>query len=144
MPGKVISSRPEPLPEALADAAAEVAPIPQDEEGQPVFGAPWEAQAFALTVALHERGVFSWPEWAQALAGAIRDAQAGGDPDDGSTYYRHWLAALERLVAAKGVAGPDGLGERRAAWARAAEATPHGEPILLENDPLSRERAGRQ
>ena len=133
-------NRPEPLPNALADAAASIAPIPQDNEGKPVFAAPWEAQAFAMTVALHERGVFSWPEWAQALAGAIRDAKACGDPDDGSTYYRHWLAALEGLVAEKGVSGREALDERRGAWACAAEATPHGEPILLDNDPLARER----
>jgi nitrile hydratase accessory protein len=125
----------------MADAAAKVAPIPQDTEGKPVFAAPWEAQAFALTIALHERGVFSWPEWAQALAGAIRDAQAAGDPDDGSTYYQHWLGALERLVAEKGMARREALLERQGAWARAAEATPHGEPILLENDPLKHEPA---
>lgn len=124
------------LPEGLAAAAAPVAPIPRGEDGAPVFGAPWEAQAFAMTLALHERRLFSWKEWAAALAEEIKRAQAAGDPDDGSTYYRHWLAALERLVAAKGVASEAVLAERRDAWERAAEATPHGAPILLENDPL--------
>ena len=119
----------------IARAAAEVAPIPRGEDGAPVFREPWEAQAFAMTLALHERGLFTWPEWAQALAEAIRHAQSAGDPDDGSSYYRHWLSALERLVAAKRVASEHHLAERRAAWERAADATPHGEPILLENDP---------
>lgn len=122
---------------AIAGVSAEIAPIPRGEDGAPVFREPWEAQAFALTLALHERGLFTWPEWAQALAGEIRQAQASGDPDDGSTYYRHWLAALETLAAAKGITSGDALADRRAAWDRAAHATPHGAPIVLENDPLA-------
>jgi nitrile hydratase accessory protein len=98
----------------------------------PVFAAPWEAQAFALAVALHERGVFSWPEWAAVLAEEIRRAQAGGDPDTGETYYRHWLAALERLVVDKGVADAATLGRYADAWGRAAARTPHGTPIELD------------
>ena len=117
-------------------AADTVAPIPRGGDGEPVFAEPWQAQAFAMTLALHERGLFGWGEWAEALGAAIRQAQAGGDPDDGSTYYRHWLAALERLVAANGVASPAVLEERRQAWDRAARATPHGQPIALENDPF--------
>jgi nitrile hydratase accessory protein len=119
----------------LVAAAASVAPIPACGDA-PVFAAPWEAQAFAMALALHERGLFSWSEWAAALSGAIRDAQAHGDPDDGSTYYGHWLAALERLVAERGIVPPETLHARRDALARAARATPHGEPVLLENDPL--------
>ena len=140
-------NRPEPARDGasrhdeIARAAAAVAPIPRGEDGAPVFREPWEAQAFAITLSLHERGLFTWPEWAQALAGAIGQAQAEGDPDDGSTYYRHWLSALERLVAAKGVASAQALAERRAAWERAAEATPHGAPILLENDPAPQRSA---
>jgi nitrile hydratase accessory protein len=124
------------LPEGLSAAATAVAPIPRGDDGAPVFAAPWEAQAFAMTLALHQRGLFTWPEWAAALAAEIKRAQAGGDPDDGSTYYRHWLAAIERLAAEKGVTSPAALAERRDAWDRAAHATPHGQPILLENDPL--------
>lgn len=122
------------LQEALA--ADSVTSIPRGDDGALVFQAPWEAQAFATTLALHARGLFTWPEWAAALAAEINRAQAAGDPDDGSTYYRHWLAALERLAAAKGVATSKALDERRAAWDRAAHATPHGQPILLQNDPL--------
>ena len=127
----------------MARAAAAIAPIPRDQDGAPVFAAPWEAQAFAMTLALYERGLFTWSEWAAALAAEIKTAQHAGDPDDGSTYYRHWLAALERLVAEKGVAPAPVLAERRAAWERAARATPHGEPILLENDLSARGEARR-
>ena len=119
------------VPEGLARAAAAVAPIPRGDDGGPVFAAPWEAQAFAMTLALYEHGVFTWSEWAAALAREIKIAQQGGDQDSGSTYYRHWLAALERLVAEKGIAAEGVLAERRAAWDRAAHATPHGRPIVL-------------
>jgi nitrile hydratase accessory protein len=125
-------------PDDLLAAAETVAPIPRDPDGSPVFAEPWQAQAFALTLALHERGLFTWKEWASALAEGIKRAQPAGDPDDGSTYYRHWLATIERLAAAKGVASEAALAERREAWHRAAHATPHGLPILLENDPLAR------
>jgi nitrile hydratase accessory protein len=122
-------------PEAAAAAAlAGIAPLPQ-QDGGPVFREPWEAQAFAMAVSLNAAGLFTWPEWAAALATAIRSAQEAGDPDDGSTYYRHWLVALERLVAEKGVASADALAVRRDAFDRAAHATPHGQPILLGNDP---------
>jgi nitrile hydratase accessory protein len=124
------------LPEALSAAAAAVAPIPRGHDGAPVFSAPWEAQALALTLALHEHGLFTWTEWAAALAAEIKRAQEAGDADDGTTYYRHWLAAIERLAAEKGVTSAAALAERRDAWDRAAHATPHGRPILLENDPL--------
>ena len=87
---------------AARRATAAVPGIPRDAEG-PVFREPWEAQAFAMTLALHERGLFSWPEWAATLGEEIKRAQAAGDPDTGETYYRHWLNALERIVAAKGV-----------------------------------------
>jgi nitrile hydratase accessory protein len=111
-------------------AAAALPGLPRDADG-PVFAEPWEAQAFALAVALHERGVFSWSEWAAALAEEIHRAQATGDPDTGETYYRHWLAALERLVSEKGVADAATLARYADAWGRAADRTPHGTPIEL-------------
>jgi len=104
--------------------------IPRDADG-PVFREPWEAQAFAMALTLHGRGVFTWPEWAATLAAEIRRAQAAGDPDTGETYYRHWLAALERLVAEKGVADTTTLVRYRNAWDHAADRTPHGAPIEL-------------
>jgi nitrile hydratase accessory protein len=116
---------------AAARRAAQALPgIPCDAEG-PVFREPWEAQAFAMVVALHERGLFGWDEWAAMLGAEIKAAQRAGDPDTGETYYRHWLAALERMVARKGIADPAALGRYRDAWDRAADRTPHGEPIAL-------------
>jgi nitrile hydratase accessory protein len=122
--------------EDLTSAAAEVAPIPRGDDGAPVFREPWEAQAFAMTLALYEQGLFTWTEWAAALSGAIKQAQASGDCDDGSTYYQHWLAAIEQLVKDKRIASEQAMADRRDAWDRAAHATPHGQPILLANDPL--------
>jgi nitrile hydratase accessory protein len=116
--------------QAALEATAAVAGIPRDAEG-PVFREPWEAQAFAMTLALHERGVFSWSEWAAALAAEIKRAQAAGDPDTGETYYAHWLNTLERIVAEKGVTTQDTLHRYRDAWDRACDRTPHGEPIEL-------------
>ena len=105
--------------------------LPLGDDGAPVFREPWEAQAFAMAVRLHQAGHFTWPEWAAALADQIRRAQAAGDPDLGDTYYRHWLAALEHLVSAKGLVTGDELAARKAAWAEAARTTPHGAPIEL-------------
>jgi nitrile hydratase accessory protein len=87
-----------------------------------------------MTLALHARGLFTWPEWAATLGAEIKRAQAAGDPDTGETYYRHWLAALERIVAAKGLADVRALGRYREAWAHAAARTPHGTPIELKPD----------
>jgi nitrile hydratase accessory protein len=112
-------------------AAAEAVPELPRDAGGPVFREPWEAHAFAMTLALHERGVFTWPQWAEALAAEIARAQAAGDPDTGATYYRHWLAALERIVAETRVADRATLARHRDAWARAAARTPHGTPIEL-------------
>jgi nitrile hydratase accessory protein len=115
---------------AAARATQAVAGIPRDDDG-PVFHEPWEAQAFAMALALHGRGLFTWNEWATALAREIKRAQAGGDPDTGETYYRHWLATLEVLVAEKGVATADTLHRYRDAWDHAADRTRHGAPIEL-------------
>jgi len=104
--------------------------VPADSDG-PVFREPWEAHAFALAVTLHQRGLFTWLEWAHALAAQIAAAQDAGDADLGDTYYRHWLAAIEGLVAAKGASSPAELSRCRDAWDRAADRTPHGHPIEL-------------
>lgn len=112
-----------------ADLAALPA-LPRDEEG-PVFKAPWEAQAFAMTLTLHTRGVFTWREWADALAAELSAAAARGEPDDGSHYYEHWLAALEKLAAGKKLVGEQELERRVDEWDAAARATPHGKPIEL-------------
>ena len=114
-----------------SDRAPALPALPRDEAGAPVFHAPWEAQAFAMAVRLHEAGHFTWAEWADRLAQAIARAQAVGDPDRGDTYYHHWLAALEGLVAEKGLIAADELRTRKAEWEAAARATPHGQPIEL-------------
>jgi nitrile hydratase accessory protein len=123
----VTSSEPTPT-----QGAPEAVPgMPSDSSG-PVFGEPWEAQAFAITLALHRRGLFTWIEWSTRLAVEIERAQAGGAPETGETYYRHWLAALERLVADKRLSDQAELARYRDAWRRAADRTPHGTPIELE------------
>lgn len=104
--------------------------IPSDPEG-PVFQEPWEAQAFAMTLALHRRGLFTWSEWANVLAAEIKRAQETSDPDTGVTYYHHWLAALERVLIEKSVTDEATLDQYREAWKHAAGRTPHGTPIEL-------------
>ena len=106
--------------------------MPSDDGAEPVFREPWEAHAFALAVSLHQRGLFTWPEWAEALARQIAAAQAAGDADLGDTYYHHWLATLETLVAAKGASSTAELERYRQAWDRAADRTPHGRAIELQ------------
>ena len=123
---------------AAARRATEAVPgIPRDAQG-PVFREPWEAQAFSMALALHQRGLFTWPEWAATLADEIKRAQAAGDPDTGETYYRHWLANLERLIAVKGVTTAHDLHRYRDAWDHAADRTPHGTPIELSPDDFAK------
>jgi nitrile hydratase accessory protein len=116
--------------DAAAAACATVPTIPRDDDG-PVFREPWEAQAFAMALSLHARGLFTWNEWANTLGDEIKRAQAAGDADTGETYYRHWLATLEKLVADKGIATSDTMHRYRDAWDHAADRTPHGSPIEL-------------
>lgn len=108
-----------------------LAALPRDDDG-PVFAEPWQAQAFALTLELHAAGHFTWNEWAEALASEIAAARSRGDPDRGDTYYLHWLSALERLVAGKGLMSAGELAARKAEWREAARATEHGRPIELQ------------
>jgi nitrile hydratase accessory protein len=112
-------------------AGGNALPLPPDDSAAGHFAEPWQAHAFALVLMLHERGVFSWPQWAQALARRIHTAQLQGDPDDGSSYYRHWLDALEELTITHGLATADQLHALEHAWADAAARTPHGQPIEL-------------
>ncbi|MBI3042234.1 MAG: nitrile hydratase accessory protein [Betaproteobacteria bacterium] len=116
-------------PERALDA---LPALPRDAEG-PVFQAPWQAQAFAMALSLHERGAFTWREWADALASELAATAARGEPDDGTRYYEHWLAALEKLVARKKIITGNELARRVDEWDAAARATPHGKPIELGN-----------
>jgi cobaltochelatase CobN len=108
----------------------ELPSLPRDDSG-PVFREPWQAQAFALAVRLSAQGHFTWTEWAAALAAELGAAVERGEPDDGSEYYHHWVAALEKLVIAKGLTGEPELYERKEAWADAYRHTPHGKPVEL-------------
>lgn len=107
--------------------------LPKSPEGAPVFPEPWAAEAFAMTVHLHERGVFAWSEWAAALSREVHKPERAAD---GSDYFDCWVAALSGLLAEKGVADADMILALQQSWQRAAEATPHGQPIELANDPL--------
>jgi nitrile hydratase accessory protein len=104
--------------------------LPREKDG-PVFAEPWEALAFALAVKLSEQGHFTWKEWTEILGEELRSASKRGEPDDGSHYYEHWVAALERLVTAKGLTNRAALEIRKEAWADAYRHTPHGQPVEL-------------
>jgi len=113
-------------PERLASLPS----LPRDGAG-PVFAEPWQAQAFAIAVRLSAQGYFTWKEWASALADELKGATDRGEPDDGSRYYEHWLAALERLVTLKNLSNPAEMRARKEAWADAYRHTPHGKPVEL-------------
>ena len=118
-------------PESAAIALqAELPGLPRNADG-PVFEAPWEAQAFAMTLALHQRGEFSWKEWAQTLAEVIGEVRQRNESDTGERYYYHWLTALERIATRKGLVTDALLLARRQQWEEAARRTPHGQPIEL-------------
>jgi nitrile hydratase accessory protein len=112
--------------------------LPRESDG-PVFAEPWQAQAFALAVKLSAEGHFTWKEWAATLADELQAAANRGEPDDGSRYYEYWLAALERLVTAKGLADPTALVTRKQDWAAAYRNTPHGHPVELQQSPRAPE-----
>ena len=120
----------EPNPTPSSNRLSDLPRLPRDEGG-PVFAEPWQAQAFALAVRLSEQGHFTWKEWAATLADELKAAADRGEPDDGSHYYEHWLAALERLVTSKQLADPPELLTRKDEWADAYRHTPHGKPVEL-------------
>lgn len=103
-----------------------------EHDDEPVFREPWEAHAFALAVTLHETGLFTWTEWAEYLSAELHNSNA---LEDGSDYYVHWLSALQKLLVSRQVTATDTVDQLATAWQRAAHATPHGQPVVLENDP---------
>jgi nitrile hydratase accessory protein len=118
--------------EEIAQHCGGQMPLPvQDAQGT-VFAEPWQAHAFAMTLQLHEKGLFTWPEWAEALTQEIKTAQQAGDADTGATYYTHWLNALEAMVLRKNLGTPDQIHALEHAWEDAAARTPHGQAIVLE------------
>ena len=131
-------NQPNPIPET--ENLAALPQLPRDAGG-PVFAEPWQAQAFALAVKLSGQGHFTWKEWASALAEELKAAADRGEPDDGSHYYDHWLAALERLVTAKGLSDSGAMLARKEAWADEYRHTPHGKPVELGAGSKSLEKA---
>ena len=127
-------------PADIARQCGDLLPLPAFRDDGTIFAEPWQAHAFAMAVQLHERGLFTWPEWAAALTAEIRAGQADGQvdagDDDGSLYYTHWLNALEKLVIAREVGTPEQIHALEHAWEAAAERTPHGQPIVLETADL--------
>ena len=124
----------------LADIAAQCSgalPLPPGAADVPVFAEPWQAQAFAMAVQLHAKGVFTWPQWAHALSQTIAQAGAAGDPDDGSGYYQHWVDALEHLVLAHNLGTAEQIHRLEHAWEAAAVRTPHGQPIEVQAQDFS-------
>jgi len=115
------------------DAAKRFAASPRlpRDAGGPVFAEPWQAQAFALAVQLSAAGHFTWTEWTTALGAHLQAAVGRGEPDDGSRYFEHWLAALEQLVTEKKLTNLTALRARKDAWADAYRHTPHGQPVEL-------------
>jgi nitrile hydratase accessory protein len=120
----------QPDPDPAAEQLGALPRLPREKDG-PVFAEPWQAQAFALAVKLSENEYFTWKEWAAALADELKAAEDRGEPDDGTRYYEHWLAALERLVVNKGLTDRDAMRERKEVWAEAYLHTPHGTPVEL-------------
>src|SRR5262245_24710871 len=123
-------------PNAVHRATEALPTIPRDIQG-PVFREPWDAHAFALALTLQDTGLFAWTEWAAMLSEEIKTAQGAGEPVTGTTYYRHWMATLERMVAEKGLATAETLTRYERAWDRAAHRTPHGMPIELRPEDFS-------
>jgi nitrile hydratase accessory protein len=119
-----------PEPDIRPDHLAGLPRLPRDEGG-PIFAEPWQAQAFALAVKLSGEGHFTWKEWAAALAAELKAAEDRGEPDDGTRYYEHWLAVLERLVTDRGLTDRASLLQRKEEWADAYRHTPHGKPVAL-------------
>lgn len=94
------------------------------------FDAPWQAQLFALTVALNEAGQFTWAEWAEVFGPRVQDVEA-------AFYWEVWSQALIALLQSKGIAGAAEVQQLTQDWQAAARATPHGQPITLPHDPVT-------
>jgi nitrile hydratase accessory protein len=109
------------------------------EPERPVFEEPWQAKAFAIAVALHERGVYTWSEWAEKLGARVATAEASG----ADAYYCSWLDALEDMLVTKGVTTAGEAARWREAWRQAAARTPHGAPIEVQSEDFKKPAARR-
>lgn len=105
--------------------------MPATDRPEPVFEAPWHAQAFALAVHLNEAGFFTWPDWVARFSAGLKAAGLARELNGGDDYFTVWLATLEGLMRDQGHAGTEELAAMKEAWARAYLATPHGAPVHL-------------
>ena len=109
----------------VADMAGPTA-LPR-QSGELLFQDPWEGIAFALAVALCERGHFAWAEFQQRLIAAIGEADR--QPSDARpTYYECWLNALQAVLVDKAIVSKQKL-SRRAGWL-ARMAAPPGSRLM--------------
>ena len=97
----------------------------------PVFEAPWHAQVFALTVHLHERGLFTWPDWATGFGATLARHGLERELNGGDDYFNAWLETLETVLREAGQADAVQVEAVRAAWENAYLSTPHGQPVRL-------------
>lgn len=104
--------------------------VPVNANG-PAFDHPWQAQAFSLTVHLHKKGLFSWADWVRIFSDEIKASPALHGESVNDTYYRQWLAAMEKLVAVLGLTVSDDISRRTDEWRQAYLNTPHGQPVAL-------------
>ena len=118
---------------SVADDRYSLPGSPLGAHDGPVFDHPWQAQAFALVVNLHQAGLFEWKDWAERFTAEIAAAPQREDESVNDAYYRQWVAALEQLLAALGLVEDAAVGTRAEAWNQAYLNTPHGQPISLAN-----------
>jgi nitrile hydratase accessory protein len=86
--------------------------------GELVFEAPWHSRAFGLVVALHERGALDFEEFRADLIAEVRAWQGAYDHTDPRwAYYERWQAALERVLARRGLLSTTELDARAATLA---------------------------
>lgn len=83
------------------------------KNGELVFEAPWESQAFGMAIALYERGHYDWEEFRGRLISEIGDwERSEEDEREVWDYYRHWLASFEALVKDRGLLSEEEIEER--------------------------------
>lgn len=109
-----------------------------DLEGA-VFDKPWQAQAFSLVVNMHKSGLFKWKDWAEMFSAEVSRAPARPGESVNDTYYRQWVATLERMVVKLRVASSSDVTELSQKWKSAYLNTPHGHPIELSHSECSHE-----
>ena len=92
---------------------------PPMANGEVLFDAPWQGRVFGMARVLAEAGCFTWDDFRAHLIAQIGawDRSAGGDLPPGEAaadyrYYDHFLAALQAVLAEKGLLAPTALEDR--------------------------------